>query len=79
MSKKSFNAKYLSKYYPDNTLENILMGKPIFNSKNLQKTSSGFNQNIKSSNYNIKYKVSDNYIEFIDRVSNVIIKIRTQG
>jgi len=27
MSKKSFNAKYLSKYYPDNTLENILMGK----------------------------------------------------
>jgi hypothetical protein len=79
MSKESFNAKYLSKYYPKDTLESILMGKPIFGGKNLKQTSSGFTQHIKSANYDIKYKVTDNYIEFVDKISNVIIKIKNQG
>jgi hypothetical protein len=79
MSKKSFNAKYLSKYYPQDTLESILLGKPIFGGQNMQKTSDGFTQHIKSANYDINYKVSNSSIEFIDRVSNVIIKIKNQG
>ena len=79
MNKKSFNAKYLSKYYPQDTLESILMGKPIFGGKNVVKNSSGFTQHIKGSGYDINYKVTDEKIEFIDRGGNVIIKIRNQG
>jgi hypothetical protein len=79
MSKKSFNAKYLSKYYPENTLESILTAKPIFGGKNLKKSSNGFIQKIKSSHYNITYKVTDSSVEFIDRASNIIIKIKNQG
>ncbi len=79
MSKEKFNAKYLSKYYPKDTLELILTGKPIFGGKNLKKSSNGFTQHIKSANYNIKYKVTDSSIEFIDKISNIVIKIKNQG
>ena len=79
MGKKRFNAKYLSKYYPEDTLENILMGKPVFGGKNLKKSGGGFTQHIKSAKYDVRYKVTDSSIEFIDRISNVIIKIKNQG
>jgi hypothetical protein len=79
MSKKSFNEKYLSKYYPEDTLEKILLGEPIFGGKNLKRGDSGFTQKIVGDNYSIDYSVTDDSIKFIDRKANVIIKIRNQG
>jgi hypothetical protein len=78
MSKKRFNAKYLSKYYPDNILENILTGKAIFGGKNLKKSGEGFSQQIIDKSYSINYRVKDGYIDFIDKKSNVAIKIKNQ-
>ena len=57
MSKRSFNKSVLSSMYPNEILDNIFRGKPIFKEKNLQKNRNGFTQNIAIQNkYNIHYK-----------------------
>jgi hypothetical protein len=76
MSKSSFNEKYLNKAYPDDTIKNILMSKPIFSGKNLQKTNFGFIQKIKSKDYNIIYKVSKNETYFKDKKNHIIFKLK---
>ncbi len=77
VDKESFNRKYLSKYYPDNLLENVLKGKPIFNGANMQETESGFIQKIKEDGkYDITYKVSNGKILFKDRLNRIIIALK---
>ena len=76
MSKSSFNEKYLNKAYPDDTIKDILMSKPIFSGKNLQKTNFGFIQKIKSKDYNIIYKVSKNETYFKDKKNHIIFKLK---
>lgn len=75
LSKASFNAEYLSKDYPDNLLLNVLLARPIFNSEFLKRRADGFVQNIKSSKYDIVYKVQNQNIYFKDRKNNFLIKI----
>ncbi len=77
MDKESFNRKYLSKYYPDTLLENVLKGKPIFKGENLKEQKDGFIQKIeKKGRYSIVYKALNGKILFKDRLNKIIILIK---
>jgi len=77
MSKKSFNEKVLSSFYPESILDNIFMGKEIYNGKNVLKTRNGFTQKLmKKNKYNINYSVLNKQILFRDTINNILIKIK---
>ena len=77
ISKKSFNERFLNKNYPKELLKNVILGKPIFNSKNLIKKDDGFEQHIfKVDCYDIIYIVKRDKIYFKDRLNKILIKIR---
>ncbi len=75
-NRKYFNDNFLSKYYPNNLILNILLAKPIMEAKNLTKTENGFVQNIKTPEYDITYKVTNNSIYFKDRLNKILIKLK---
>jgi len=76
MIKMDFNRDYLNPNYPDEIMQNILHGKAIFNSKNINKTDEGFTQNLKSENYEIIYEVTKDSIYFKDFINRVLIKLK---
>ncbi|NPA60503.1 MAG: hypothetical protein GXO30_08630 [Epsilonproteobacteria bacterium] len=76
MSKGGFNQEYLDASYPKDMLQNILLAKSIYESKNMQKTKDGFEQNIKDENVDITYKVKPKIIFFKDRKNKIILKIK---
>jgi len=76
MTKHSFNKDYLHRDYPSDILQNILLAKPIYNSKNLIKTDDGFEQNIRTKHALIIYKVSSKLIYFKDKKNKIILKIK---
>ena len=76
MSKSGFNTEYLHPDYPENLLQNILLGNPIFDTQNLIKKEDGFEQQIFTQNINILYKVSAHSIYFKDKANKIIIKIK---
>ena len=76
MSKDAFNAEYLSKNYPTEMLQNILLGRKIFQGKNLEKTASGFTQNILTQELDITYKVEQKEIYFKDRANHILFRIK---
>ncbi len=76
MTKEGFNSEYLTEAYPENLLQNILLGHTIFNGENLIKNSSGFTQNILTQDVNIKYRVSPKEIYFKDRKNHILFKIK---
>jgi len=76
MSAKAFNERFLSPYYPDQLIRNILLARPIFDGKNLIKTEDGFIQKIKSDHLDIIYKINTRSIFFKDRLNYILIKIK---
>ena len=76
MSKSSFNSEYLNAEYPDEILQNIILGLPIYERKNLIKNVDGFTQNIKTKNVDISYSVSSKQIYFKDKKNRIIFKIK---
>ena len=75
-SRSAFNEEYLHSSYPDNLLQNILLGKSIYNEENICKNSDGFEQNIENENVSIIYKVNAKEIFFKDRRNSIIFKIK---
>ena len=76
MSKSSFNQEYLYKNYPDDIIQNILLGLEIYSGKNRVKTSDGFEQSISEEDVDIKYSVTSSVIAFKDRKNRIIFKIK---
>ncbi len=76
MSKSGFNSDYLDNSYPKDLLQNILLGKEIYEGKNRVTTVNGFTQKIVSKDVDISYKVSLNQIFFKDRKNRIIFKIK---
>ncbi len=76
MSKSSFNEEYLSQYYPSSLLQNIILGKAIYEGKNILEQNDGFMQEIKNLHVDIKYKVNAKEIYFKDRYNHILIKIK---
>ena len=76
MGKKSFNEEFLSASYPDEILQNIILGRYIFDAKGVVKTTTGFEQNIVTKNLDIKYRVTDKEIYFKDKKNRILFKIK---
>jgi len=76
MSKRGFNSDYLDNSYPKDLLQNILLGKEIYEGENRVKTVNGFTQKIVSKDVDISYKVSLHQIFFKDRKNRIIFKIK---
>ncbi|WP_373031976.1 hypothetical protein [Sulfurovum sp.] len=79
MGKSTFNKEVLSDMYPENILENIFRGKPLFNGLGLERKGDGFTQRIiKKDKYNIDYNVLNNQIIFHDTINTILIKVKKQ-
>ncbi|SFV52421.1 Putative lipoprotein [hydrothermal vent metagenome] len=78
MRKSSFNAEYLNSAYDDDLLKDLLMRRPIFDGKNLQKLQDGFEQKIKSKEYDILYKVTVDTLYFKDKKNHILFKLKRQ-
>ena len=76
LSKASFNEEYLYKAYPSDTLQSILLGKPIYGGKNIFKKANGFEQSIKTNEVDIRYRVDSHTIFFKDSKNKIIFKIK---
>ncbi|MDX1296301.1 MAG: hypothetical protein R3302_08535, partial [Sulfurimonadaceae bacterium] len=76
LTKSAFNADYLSAEYPDDLLQNVLLGRPIFGGAGLHKSDAGFEQHLKGSGFDIYYSVAPDSVYFKDRANGILIKIR---
>jgi hypothetical protein len=76
MSKEHFNEAFLDANYPQNLLQNVLLGKPLLSGKNLRKTDNGFEQHLGSESYDIEYRVAAKEIYFKDRKNHILIKLK---
>ena len=77
--KSRFNAKYLSRYYPPDTLERIFRGEAIFGGINKTLKRNGFTQQIQSPHkYKIDYRVLNNEIVFRDTINEIQLKVIKQ-
>ena len=76
MSKGGFNSSYLHASYPNDLLQNILLGRAIYSAKNRVKSADGFTQHIVTKDVDIKYKVDAKSIFFKDRKNKIIFKIK---
>ena len=77
MNKHTFNETVLSKYYPEDVLDNIFRGEAIFDGLNRLKKRNGFTQNIvKMGKYNINYSVLNKQIIFHDTINDILIKVK---
>ncbi len=79
MSKSGFNEDYLNEAYPDDILQNILLARPIYSGKDLQKTADGFEQHVQNQHVDISYRVDSHVTFFKDRKNNIIFKIKDTG
>ena len=79
MDKSAFNKEVLTGMYPEDILENIFRGKPLFNGMGLEKKGTWFTQKIvKKDKYNIEYSVLKNEIIFRDTINTILIKVKKQ-
>jgi len=80
LSKSAFNKEYLHHSYPDDLLLDVLLARPIFEKASMQITDEGFIQKLKSTPYNITYKIENGNIYFKDKQNRLLIKIlKTKG
>lgn len=75
-TKNKFNEEYLHYSYPENLLQNVILGKSIYNAENKLATQEGFEQFIESNDVQISYKVSKNQIFFKDKKNKIFFKIK---
>ena len=80
MSSAGFNARHLSRYYPDTLLRNVFGGKAIFDREGTRLSRNGFTQKLfKSGKYAIEYTVLNREIVFRDTINDILIKVKQQG
>lgn len=76
MSKAAFNERYLSPAYPDSLLQNVLLGKKIYEGINLIQTPDEKIQRIQSDAVDIFYRVTSKQIYFKDSKNKILFKIK---
>ena len=76
MGKSAFNTDYLYAGYPDDLLQNVLTGRPVFGGAGRVATADGFEQQLAGEGYDILYRVGAGQISFKDRANNILIRIR---
>ncbi|MDR1460031.1 MAG: hypothetical protein LBI78_00090 [Campylobacteraceae bacterium] len=77
MTRGIFNDRFFMRAHYARLIDDILAGKPIYNSQNLTKTQNGFFQNIvKSGEYDIFYEVKNGNVEFEDFKNRVYVGLK---
>ena len=76
MSKSGFNSDYLNAAYPDELLQNVLLGRKIFDGRNLAENANGFEQQLENEAYTIIYRVNMDETYFKDRKNGILLRIR---
>jgi len=76
MDKRSFNKEYLSAAYPDDMLQNILLGRPIYAGLKRVQTADGFEQRVETQHVEITYSVNPHAIYFKDTKNKILINIK---
>jgi len=71
-----FNQRVFGYSYYKSFLDNILDKKEIYGGKNIIKTSDGFEQSIKTKDYDITYKIGRKNLYFKDKTNHVLLKLR---
>ena len=76
VSKKRFNLEFFGVSHYDDFLEDLLNLKSIYSKKNLKKIENGFEQKIKTTNFDITYRVKNGNLYFKDRKNRILIKLK---
>ena len=76
MSKSAFNEEYLNAAYPNDLLQNIILGRKIYAGKNSVNIDDGFAQKIQTQDVDIEYSVTSAKISFKDTKNRIIFKIK---
>jgi len=76
MTKSSFNNEYLHPSYPNELLQNVLLGHQIYEGEGLKKTQDGFEQHIVNEDVEIRYKKTAQEISFKDQRNKILLKIK---
>ena len=76
MSKRSFNREFFGFSHYESFINELFNFKPIYDDKNLKKTELGFEQEIKTDEFNIVYKVDGENLYFKDKKNSVLIKLK---
>lgn len=77
LQKEEFNRRFFSfRHYPE-LMEDILRKEPLYEGKNLVKTKSGFEQTIKTDDFDILYEVTEETSYFKDRKNGVLLKLKS--
>lgn len=77
LSKDKFIHERLSRHYPRDILQNIFLGKAIFEGENKIIQKGGFKQRLfQSDAYDIDYSVVNDKIRFKDKIANILIKTK---
>ncbi|AXP09468.1 hypothetical protein N4T57_06575 [Campylobacter hepaticus] len=71
--KEVFNQKFFKNIYYEDILKDILNKNVLWQGRNIEKTSCGFKQNLKSKNYEIFYQVCYDKVSFFDNISGIKI------
>lgn len=71
--KKNFNEKFFQNTYYDDILKDILLAKPLWKGRDLEKNECGFTQELKNSSYDIFYQVCGDKSTFFDKKTKVKI------
>jgi len=78
LKRRDFNRRMLSSEYPEDTIERIFRGKPVFEGQGVVKKRHGFTQRIRrEGKYDIAYRVLKNETVFHDTINDIVIKIKT--
>lgn len=72
----NFNDRFFGYTYYANLLDDILDKKEIYGGTDRVKIKDGFEQNIKTKNYDITYRVDNKSIYFKDRINHILIKLK---
>lgn len=75
LKKSKWVKQNLSPHYPADILQNIFLGKPVFEGENLRRVVGGFEQKLfREGAYDISYKVIGDTMRFKDKIAKILIK-----
>lgn len=76
LTRESFNDEFFGYKHYKNFIDELFNMQPIYNKKNLLKSKDGFEQKIRTNNYDITYKVVNGNLYFKDKHNRVLIKLK---
>jgi len=76
LKREIFNTKFFGYRHYKQFIDDLFHMQPLYDKKNLIKTQDGFEQTLKTDNYDISYKINNNNLYFKDRKNNILIKLK---